>query len=140
VGAAATGELRRTDVKLSPNVIILFLFFWPNNIFRFWLQMKRRRRFIYQHCIHCIHCCVHPQSSPLVSFQDLAPKGRRSANKFRRSQIRKFAGLISFRFADLPQLWQFAICGFCDLRIQLFCGLKTSANPQLHNYSLKYKP
>jgi len=61
-------------------------------------------------------------------------KGGRSANKFRQLQIRKLADLTFFRFADLPQMWQFPnlrfadpifkICGFaiCDLRI---CDLQT---------------
>jgi hypothetical protein len=51
-----------------------------------------------------------------------------------------------FRFADLPQMWQFAICRphiFCNLRIcdlQTHCELKTSANPQKQKFSpYKYK-
>ncbi len=35
-------------------------------------------------------------------------KGGWSANKFPKSQIRKFADLTLFRFVDLPQMYQFA--------------------------------
>ncbi len=54
------------------------------------------------------------------------PKGGRSANKFRKSQIRKFADLNS-----LLDLQTFRKCGtlrICDLQIpppQLFCDLRT---------------
>jgi hypothetical protein len=57
-----------------------------------------------------------------------------------------------FRLVDLPQMWQFAdlriadhiFLGFADLQFAdsiFFCGIKTSANPQIHSfYSYKYKP
>ncbi len=40
--------------------------------------------------------------------------GGRSANKFRKSQTQKFADLNFSRFADLPQMWQFAYLKFED--------------------------
>ncbi len=46
--------------------------------------------------------------------------------------VRKSANLrtkLKKRFADLPQMWQFAIWG-----PSYFCGLKTSANPQIHGW------
>ncbi len=49
-------------------------------------------------------------------------KGGRSANKFRKSQTANLRTKICSRFADLPQMWQFA-----DLRYYepfIFCGLK----------------
>ncbi len=41
-------------------------------------------------------------------------KGGRSASKFRKSQICKFAVLNFFRFLDLPQMWKFADLRFPD--------------------------
>jgi hypothetical protein len=58
-------------------------------------------------------------------------EGGRSANKFRKSHIRKFADLHFLkRFTDFPQMWQFADNIF-------FADLKLS---QIHNiYPYKYK-
>jgi hypothetical protein len=53
----------------------------------------------------------------------------------RQQRFRKF---VEFRFAELLQMWQFADLRFADLWFAdpiLFCGLKTSANPQMHNFS-----
>ncbi len=72
--------------------------------------------------------------------------------KCRQSQNPQIFGLqFLLRFADLPQMWQFADLRFADLRFLLFaglrfagsiifCGLTTCANPQIHNvYPYKYK-
>ncbi len=61
-------------------------------------------------------------------------KSGRSANEFHKSQIRKFADFyIFFRYAELPQMWQFSdlrtiySLRFEDLRI---CGLAHLRNLQ----------
>jgi hypothetical protein len=75
----------------------------------------------------------HPTPS-LILF---VTKCGRSANKFRKSQIRELADLDNFldllTFRQCDPLWT------CDLRTQLFviCGLKTSASPQMHLFLLK---
>jgi hypothetical protein len=78
-------------------------------------------------------------------------KGGLFANKIRTSQIRKFADLnflkdlrtfrkyYNLRICDLLTIY---CCNLriCDLRTQLFCGHKTSANPQIHNiYPNRFK-
>jgi hypothetical protein len=82
-------------------------------------------------------------------LQLLVRKGGRSTNNFHKSQICKFAELNFF--LDLRTFANVAICGFvicrpyifCELRFAdpiIFCRLKTSANPQMHNFSsYKYK-
>jgi hypothetical protein len=58
---------------------------------------------------------------------------QRSANRFRKSQIPKLADL-----PNLSDLLTFCKCGnFVDLRFgdPIFCGIKTSANPQKPNLS-----
>ncbi len=69
-------------------------------------------------------------------------KGGRPVKKFHKSPA----------LADLPQAWHFAdlrfagpiffggiravvICGFVICGPKLFCGLKTSATPQIHTFS-----
>jgi hypothetical protein len=42
-----------------------------------------------------------------------------------------FPQCVNLRFCDLRTIYIFAICGF----MIIFCGLKTSANPQIHNFS-----
>ena len=49
-------------------------------------------------------------------------KGWRSANKFRKSQIRQFGDLIFFGLAGLPQMWQFADLRFADHIFFAICG------------------
>jgi hypothetical protein len=110
-----------------------------------------------QHCLHWIfnsfsNClAVHmycktdkncskyaKRRSHLWRFQSEL-QGGRSANKFR-----KFADLIFYRFALLPQMWQFADLRFAEGNIHfwrfaicglsIFCWHKVSANQQMHNF------
>jgi hypothetical protein len=65
-------------------------------------------------------------------------KGGRSANNFCKSQLHKFADLIFVKFADLLQFADyifFVVCGFAFADLIIFCGLKTSANPQMQDFS-----
>ncbi len=69
-------------------------------------------------------------TNPAVRLSCLKTKGGQSANKFRKLQIQKFAGLITFALlADLPHKWQVADIRFADP------DLKTSANVENHYFS-----
>jgi hypothetical protein len=67
-------------------------------------------------------------------------RGGWSTNDFRKLQSCGHKKCL--RLADLPKIWQFAdlqtrsFLQFADLRLAepLFCGLKTSSIPQMHNY------
>jgi hypothetical protein len=65
------------------------------------------------------HSYILPEKNTFPKSRHIDNKGGRSTNNFRKLTIRKFADLF-FLFADLPQMWQFAICwlGFA------ICGLK----------------
>jgi hypothetical protein len=64
-------------------------------------------------------------------------KNGRSANKFRKSQIRKFADLNHFvRFADLPQIWHCADFRIADPIIFMVFWPNTSASQQIHTFPL----
>jgi hypothetical protein len=72
---------------------------------------------------------MHPKSTNVCH----SAKCGRSANKFRKSQIRKFEDLI-----NLLALWSFRKCDNFDLRTKSFfviCGLKSSASPQIQTLS-----
>ncbi len=78
-------------------------------------------------------------------------KNGRSAGKFRKAQIRKFADLknllCSRTFRKCGDLWFticrpiiFVICRFVICGPSFICGLQTSANPKKHNFSpCKYR-
>ncbi len=82
----------------------------------------------------CHHFCVLMQHAKMGGPQ-ISSANRKSENQ-RTS--------LFFRFADLPQMQQFRDLRFVDLRFVdlrfadsiIFCGLKTSANPQIHNFLL----
>jgi hypothetical protein len=87
---------------------------------------------------------VHLLSFPTVSFSAVSKNIHSFSQRFRNSQLNPqiyelvfiFANFCgNLRFCDLQTTYIFAICGFADLII--FCGLKTSANPQTHNFSLR---
>ncbi len=62
-------------------------------------------------------------------------KGGRSANRFRKSQIRKFSDSNNFvRFADLQQIWHCAALRIADPIFFVIFGLNTSASPQIHTF------
>jgi hypothetical protein len=78
-------------------------------------------------------------------------KRGRSANKFWKSQIRKFADLLGLlipqmrHVADLQcadpiffVICGLVICGFSDPSF-VFCGLKTSVSPQIFHHGLPCK-
>jgi hypothetical protein len=61
-------------------------------------------------------------------------KGEQSANKFRKSQIRKFSGLNSL--LDLRNISNSGALRICDFGIFfVICELKTFASPQIHTFS-----
>ncbi len=61
-------------------------------------------------------------------------KGGRSASKFRKSQVRKFADLI---FLDSRTFRKCGNLRICVCGPNYFCGLKTSAYSQMHSFKFK---
>jgi hypothetical protein len=71
---------------------------------------------------HCIYCRL-PSASVFI-FGILFRRSGWSANKFRKSQSRKFADLPNLLYVrtDLPQVWQLADLRFGDPKFFAICG------------------
>jgi hypothetical protein len=79
-------------------------------------------------CRNMIHFPLFLVRVPLLPYILMLLQGGRYAGKFRKFADLNF--LLCFVFADLPQMWQITVLRFfCGTNY--FCGLKTSANPQM---------